>query len=76
MVAPADVIRLVNRHLSRLLTIAEAALPPERFKPFRRAALNEFGWQGMGEELNELFAGSRKGFATGPAETGKERGKP
>jgi hypothetical protein len=54
MVSRDHTMQLVNRHLSRLLTVAEAALPPERFRAFRKAALDEFGRNGLEGELNEL----------------------
>ena len=54
MVSALETLRLVNRRLSRLLDIAEAALPPRQFRAFRKVALNEFGRSGLGFELVEI----------------------
>lgn len=48
------VLELVQRRLTRLLTVAEAAMPPPQFKAFRKIALDEFGWEGLQGELAEL----------------------
>ncbi|MBF0169430.1 MAG: hypothetical protein HQL45_17640 [Alphaproteobacteria bacterium] len=54
MVKVVAVTELVNQHLNRLLTIAEAAMPPEQFRAFRKLALDEFGRSGLIGQLNEL----------------------
>ena len=46
---------MVNRHLNKLLTIAEASLPHAQFRAFRKAALDEFGRNGFESELAKLF---------------------
>lgn len=55
----SDTMLLVNAHLTRLLTVAEAALPPEQFKAFRKIALDEFGRNGLASELLELERSGR-----------------
>ena len=61
MVGPELVMGLVNRRLNRLLTAAEASLPPPQFRAFRKIALDEFGRNGLESELREL---ARNGNAT------------
>lgn len=48
------VIELVNHRLTRLLTVAEAAMPPEQFRAFRKIALDEFGRAGLQKELDDI----------------------
>jgi hypothetical protein len=78
MVSPRDVLPLVMRHVTRLLDVAEAALPESQFRAFRRVALNEFGSGKLGEELNALFQNTPTGCGTVRAgnETGKKGGTP
>ena len=54
MVTTNEVLNRINRRLNRLLTIAQAALPAEQFKAFRKATLDEFGHNGLAQELKEL----------------------
>jgi hypothetical protein len=54
-VTPQDFIKLLNPRIKRILDIAEASLPPERYRAFRRVVLNEFGWSGMEEQLKSLL---------------------
>lgn len=49
-----DVSELVNRRLTRVLTVAEAAMQPNQFKAFRKIALDEFGWEGLRKDLDTL----------------------
>lgn len=49
-----DISELVNRRLTRLLTVAEAAMQPNQFKAFRKIALDEFGWEGLRKDLDVL----------------------
>ena len=55
MVTKEQILSLVNAHLSRVLRIAEAALPKEQFSAFRRATLDEFGRRGFGRGLTRLL---------------------
>jgi hypothetical protein len=48
------VMEIVLRRLTRLLTVAEAAMPPPQFKAFRKIALDEFGWEGLQSDLLRL----------------------
>lgn len=59
MVDHDEIMGLVNRRMTRLLTIAQAALPPEQFRAFRKAALDEFGRNGLATELAERFTSAR-----------------
>ncbi|MBF0382337.1 MAG: hypothetical protein HQL69_15035 [Magnetococcales bacterium] len=51
------VIELTKRHLNRILTIAEAALPPPQFRAFRKATLDEFGRSGFEKEIMDMAEG-------------------
>lgn len=55
MIDPRDIISVVNRRLNRVLTMAEAALPPDQFKAFRRFVLDEFGRKGLALDLATLM---------------------
>lgn len=52
------IMSLVNRRVTRLLDVAETALPGERFQPFRKIMLEEFGRNGLEKELVDLCYGS------------------
>lgn len=54
---PREITGLVNQRVSRILTIAETALPQERYKPFRKLVLDEFGRNGLEQDIYDLFAG-------------------
>lgn len=54
-----DVMALINPHINRLLTVAEAALPRNQFAAYRKVVLDEFGQAGFEGELNDLFYRSR-----------------
>jgi hypothetical protein len=75
MVGRIEVMSLVNRHLSRLLTVAEASLPPAQFQAFRRVALDEFGRNGLEGEVGELERYGKTDALgmerSGPAHTGQ-----
>jgi hypothetical protein len=55
MVRREDIEQLLNPHLNRLLLVAETALPPSQFQAFRKLALDEFGKNGFGRDLDRLF---------------------
>jgi hypothetical protein len=57
MVKAEWVIERVKKHLNRLLTIAEAALPPQQFRAYRKAALDEFGRNGFETEIRDMAKG-------------------
>jgi len=64
MIDPRNIVELVNLHVSRVLTVAEAALPESQFKAYRKLVLDEFGRNGLETELYDLLnkhLGSRKG---------------
>ncbi|MEQ8442528.1 MAG: hypothetical protein RIM33_17170 [Alphaproteobacteria bacterium] len=63
-VEPKAILALLNHRVTRILTIAEAALPQDRFKAFRKLVLDEMGRNGMETDLYQLFekqSGSRNG---------------
>jgi hypothetical protein len=55
MMDPRDIVRLINPHMAKVLTIGEAALPGDQFTAFRKLVLEEFGGNGLGKELYEHF---------------------
>jgi hypothetical protein len=55
MVDLADILRAIDRRKQKLLLFAEAALPPERFQPFRKLLLDELGNSGLVKDLRGLF---------------------
>lgn len=55
MVSKKDIVEAVNPRVTRVLTIAEAALPESQYKPFRKLVLDEFGKSGLEKELERLF---------------------
>jgi len=55
MIDPRDIVGLVNLHVSKVLTVAEAALPESQFKAFRKLVLDEFGRNGLETEVCDLI---------------------
>ena len=55
MIDPRDIISAINHRLNRILTVAEAALPPDQFRAFRKFALEEFGRKGLVLDLAALM---------------------
>lgn len=55
MVSKREIMDLLNSHLGRVLRAAEAALPREQFRAFRRTVLDEFGQSGFGRGLDRLL---------------------
>lgn len=56
---------LLNRRKNKLLLAAEAALPPEQFKSYRKQVLNELGRNGFRKDLEDEL---RKRFRNGKDE--------
>ena len=56
MVDREHIDRLINSRLTRLLLVAETALPASRFQAFRKIVLDEFGKSGLGKELDRTFS--------------------
>jgi hypothetical protein len=56
MVNPDKIVRALNRHITKILDAAEAAIPPERYQAFRRIVLRELGKDEFELELNRLYA--------------------
>jgi hypothetical protein len=54
MVNESDVTKLVNKRLTQVLLVAECSLPDSQFKAFRKVTLNEFGRNGLVEDLRQL----------------------
>jgi len=54
MVKKAHIVELVNRRVTDILDVAEAALPADQFRAFRKVTLNAFGRKGLEGELDGL----------------------
>lgn len=64
MTDPRDIVNLVNFRVSKVLTVAQAALPRDQFTAYRKLVLDEFGRNGLETDLYELLAqhhGKRNG---------------
>jgi hypothetical protein len=59
MVRVDDVVLRLNQRVAVVLTVAEASLPPERFRAFRKFMLDSFGWNGLAGDLKALDGGGR-----------------
>jgi len=55
MIESRDIMNLVNAHVSKMLTVAETALPERQFAAFRKLMFDEFGRNGLETELRDLF---------------------
>lgn len=66
MVTLATIQGLLNARKNRVLTIAEACLPPSQFKAFKTLFLDEFGQKGLESDLERVLAeGSLVGRGSG-----------
>lgn len=54
MVTTAQVLKLVNSHVTNILRAAEVGLLPRQFEAYRTLVLNEFGRNGLARELERL----------------------
>jgi len=52
--------KLISKRLTRLLYMAEAALPQNQYLAFRKLTLDEFGNNGLGKELDQIFESKRR----------------
>lgn len=55
------IVQALNARKNRVLLLAEASLPPERFQAFRKLFLGEFGRQGLERELATIIGTARAG---------------
>lgn len=55
MIDPRDIVNLINPHVAKVLTIAQAALPKDQFSAFRKLVLDEFGRNGLESEIIDFF---------------------
>jgi hypothetical protein len=60
MVIVQTIIALLNQRKTRVLRIAEAALPEAQFRAFRGLVLDELGRDGFEKDLERLMAEHRK----------------
>lgn len=58
MTDPRDIMNAVNRRLNRLLTVAEFGLSPDQFQAFRKIVLDEFGRNGLAQDIDALCFGA------------------
>ena len=52
--------KLIYERLTRILYVAEAALPHSQYLAFRKLTLDEFGDNGLGKELDQIFESKRR----------------
>ena len=57
------IVQALNARKNRVLLLAEASLPPERYRAFRRLFLGEFGRDGLERELAGIIAEGKNGTA-------------
>ncbi len=76
MVTLASIVALLNQRKSRVLRIAEAALPEKQFQAFRGLVLDEFGREGLEKDLERLMAEREHGNGQGRPIRAKEGGAP
>ncbi len=55
MVTRHAIMALVNRHVGRVLDVAEASLPADNFPAFRKITMREFGEDELAAELDRLL---------------------
>jgi hypothetical protein len=55
MKLPEAIVRALNSRKHRVLLLAEAALPAERFQAFRKLFLGEFGRDGLERDLVRII---------------------
>lgn len=67
------IVQALNARKNRVLLLAEASLPPERFQAFRKLFLGEFGREGLERELATII-GEEKRNGTARAGT-RQHGK-
>ena len=68
----------LNSRKSKLLDMAQAALPESQFGAFRKLVLNELGRQGFEQDMERILAEGAKQHKewTGQADTCKKGGAP
>lgn len=76
MVSLPAIVALLNHRKSRILRMAEAALPESQFRAFRGLVLDEFGREGLERDLERLMAERENGNGQGRPIRAKEGGAP
>jgi len=60
MVTLQTILAAINAHKNPVLLFAQAALPEQQFKAFKKLFLNEFGEKGLEGKLAKLYAEDRQ----------------
>lgn len=60
VVAVSVLIKMINARKSKVLTLAEASMPPQQFRAFRKLFLGEFGEKGLEGELQKIYTEAGK----------------
>ncbi|SEA82532.1 hypothetical protein SAMN05660420_03315 [Desulfuromusa kysingii] len=47
--------KLIAKRLTRILYVAETALPQNQYQAFRKIALDEFGNNGLNKDLEQIW---------------------
>lgn len=58
MIDPRSIMDKVNSRVNLILTVAEAALPHENFQAFRKIVLDQFGRNGLAQDIDALCYGA------------------
>lgn len=74
MVTLHSIVVLLNQRKTRVLRIAEAALPETQFRAFRGLVLDELGRDGLERDLERLIAERDEGTGQGRPIRAKEGG--
>lgn len=72
MVSKEDIEQALNPHLNRVLLVAEAALSASQFLAFRKLALDAFGKNGFGKDLDRLYRNTMERNGMGRNRSSKE----
>jgi len=74
MVDREQIQKLISTKLTRVLLVAEAAIPASQFQAYRKFVLDEFGNNGLSKELDRLFSNTTDRQGTGRNILRKGRG--
>jgi hypothetical protein len=76
MATREEIDEAVSAFVTKVLLLAQAALPEHQFAAYRRLVLDAHGRQGLRRELDRIFSGDRGKHAerNGPDHTGRGKG--
>ena len=65
MIDQEQIHKLISAKLTRVLLVAETALPASQFQAYRIFVLDEFGNNGLRKELDKIFSNTMDRQGTG-----------